>query len=97
MQTSPPPGRCQAGGLFEYCGNENRVVRSVKGINFISALYHVDEISLPVGYHLVEKIEFYIDKKTSEEKRRSPVTKMKSTGQSGTETGYPHDYLSGGS
>ena len=49
--------------------------RSVKGINFITALYHAQAVSLPVGYHLVEKTEFYIDKKTGQEKRRSPVTK----------------------
>ena len=48
---------------------------SVKGINFITALYHVSDISLPVNYQLVEKTEFYIDKKTGKEKRRSPVTK----------------------
>ena len=48
---------------------------SVKGINFITALYHVNDVSLPVNYHLVEKTEFYIDKKTQKEKRRSPVTK----------------------
>jgi hypothetical protein len=49
--------------------------RSVKGINFITALYHVQNISLPVGYHLVEKTEPYLDKKTQKEKRRSPLTK----------------------
>lgn len=49
--------------------------RSVKGINFISALYHVDEVSLPVAYHLVEKTEFYTDQKTGKEKRRSPLSK----------------------
>ena len=48
---------------------------SVKGINFISALYYAGAVSLPVGYHLVEKTEFYTDKKTGKEKRRSPVTK----------------------
>lgn len=48
---------------------------SVKGINFITALYHVGEVSLPVNYHLVQKTEFYIDKKTGKEKRRSSVTK----------------------
>lgn len=47
----------------------------VKGINFISALYHAHAVSLPVGYHLVEKTQFYTDKKTGKEKRRSPVTK----------------------
>lgn len=49
--------------------------RSVKGINFISALYHVDEVSLPVGFHLVEKTAVYQDPKTGEHKRRAMVTK----------------------
>jgi hypothetical protein len=48
---------------------------SIKGINFITVLYHNQEVSLPVGYQLVEKTEFYIDKKTGKEKRRSPITK----------------------
>ena len=48
---------------------------SVKGVNFITALYHVNDISLPVNYCLVEKTERYTDKKTGKEKRRSPVTK----------------------
>ena len=48
---------------------------TIKGINFITALYHVDNISLPVNYHLVHKTEFYIDKKAGREKRRSPVSK----------------------
>lgn len=48
---------------------------SVKGINFITALYHVGDVSLPVNYHLVHKTEFYIDKKTKKKKRRSSVTK----------------------
>lgn len=49
--------------------------RSVKGINFITAMYHTQDISLPIGYQLVEKTEFYIDKKTKKEKRRSVLTK----------------------
>jgi hypothetical protein len=49
--------------------------QNVKGINFITALYHVSDVSLPVNYHLVHKTEFYIDKKTQKEKRRSPVSK----------------------
>ena len=48
---------------------------TIKGINFITGVYHVDDITLPIGYHLVEKTEFYIDKKTGKEKRRSPVSK----------------------
>ncbi len=54
---------------------DHSVGRTVKGINFITALYHVEDMSLPVGYHLVEKTEVYTDKKTDKQKRRSPVTK----------------------
>jgi len=46
----------------------------VKGINFITALYTVGEVSLPVTYRLVSKTEAYIDKQ-GKPKRRSPVTK----------------------
>jgi hypothetical protein len=49
--------------------------QTIKGVNIISALYHVQEVSLPVGYHLVTKTERYTDKKTGKEKRRSTVTK----------------------
>ena len=36
--------------------------RMVKGINFITALYTVGEVSLPVTYRLVSKTESYLDK-----------------------------------
>ena len=49
--------------------------RQVKGINFITALYHSQEVSLPVGFQLIAKTEYYLDKKTQKEKRRSPVSK----------------------
>lgn len=49
--------------------------RNIKGINFVTALYHVHDVSLPVNYHLIEKTETYIDKKTGKQKRRSPVSK----------------------
>jgi len=49
--------------------------RQVKGINFISTLYQNKQISLPIGFELVAKIEEYVDKKTQKMKRRSPVTK----------------------
>ncbi len=39
--------------------------RSVKGINFLSALYHVSGVSLPVGVTLIAKTETYVDKKDS--------------------------------
>lgn len=47
----------------------------VKGINFLSCLYHAAEVSLPVGFAVIAKTETYIDKKDSKSKRRSPVTK----------------------
>jgi hypothetical protein len=49
--------------------------QQVKGINFLSALYYSQEVSLPVGFQLVAKTEFYLDPKTAKEKRRSPLTK----------------------
>jgi len=49
--------------------------RTVKGINFLSCLYHCGEVSLPVGFEIVAKTEYYLDKKDGKEKRRSPVSK----------------------
>jgi len=49
--------------------------RMLKGINFLTALYSSQGVSLPVGFHLVAKTEKYTDPKTQKEKRRSPVTK----------------------
>ena len=49
--------------------------QTIKGINFITALYHVGEVSLPVNYHLVQKTEVYTDPKTGQAKRKSSVTK----------------------
>lgn len=51
--------------------------RQVKGINFLTALYHSYRrgVSLPVGFALVAKTERYVDKKDGKEKRRSPISK----------------------
>ena len=49
--------------------------RLLKGINFLTALYSSQGVSLPVGFHLVAKTEQYVDPKTRKEKRRSPVSK----------------------
>jgi hypothetical protein len=49
--------------------------RNVKGINFVSCLYHNQGISLPVGFELIAKTEHYTDPKDGKEKRRSPKTK----------------------
>lgn len=49
--------------------------RLVKGINFMTALYHARDVSLPVGVTLIAKTEHYIDKKDGKQKRRSPIGK----------------------
>jgi len=46
--------------------------RNVKGINFVTCLYHNAGVSLPVGFELVAKTEHYTDPKDGKEKRRSP-------------------------
>lgn len=48
---------------------------TVKGINFLTALYEVQGIALPVAFELVAKTESYLDPKTGKEKRKSLVTK----------------------
>jgi hypothetical protein len=49
--------------------------RAVKGINFVSTLYTVNEVVLPVAATLVTKTETVIDKKTGKEKKKSAVSK----------------------
>jgi len=49
--------------------------RTVKGINFVTCLYHSQGVSLPVGFEIVTKTERYTDPKTGKEKRRSKRTK----------------------
>ena len=49
--------------------------RNVKGINFVSALYYSQNVSLPVGFEIVAKTEEYLDEKSGQTKRRSPITK----------------------
>ena len=48
---------------------------SIKGINFISALYHSQEVSLPVGVHLVVKSDYETDTKTGKRKRKALFSK----------------------
>ncbi len=48
---------------------------SIKGINFLTTLYCVDDVSLPVAFALVEKDEEFTDKKTGQPKRRASVSK----------------------
>ena len=49
--------------------------RHVKGINFITALYQNVTLLLPVSFDIVGKTESYIDKKTGQQRRRSPKSK----------------------
>ena len=48
---------------------------SVKGINFLTTLYCVGDVSLPVSFALVEKDEEFTDAKTGKAKRRASVSK----------------------
>jgi hypothetical protein len=49
--------------------------RSVKSINFVTGLNHAGGYSLPVGFSIVAKTDYYVDKKDGKQKRRSPVSK----------------------
>jgi hypothetical protein len=44
--------------------------RTVKGINFVTTLYNVQDVALPVAFEIVSKTEPYIDKKSGREKYR---------------------------
>lgn len=48
---------------------------TVKGINFMTALYEAQGIALPVAFELVAKMETYLDPKSGKKKRKSPETK----------------------
>jgi hypothetical protein len=48
---------------------------SVKGINFVTALYNSNNVSIPVNFQIVSKTEKIIDKKTGKEKLKSAKTK----------------------
>ena len=45
--------------------------RQVKGINFLTSLYSNQDTAIPVGYHLITKTEYYVNKKTGKTSRRS--------------------------
>jgi len=49
--------------------------RSVKGINFVTSLYHAGGYSLPVGFSIVAKTEHGLDKQDGNQKHRSPISK----------------------
>lgn len=54
---------------------DHSLKRMVKGINFVSLLYHAGELSVPINVHLIEKTEPYFDEKSGTTKYKSPVTK----------------------
>ena len=49
--------------------------KSVKGINQMSALYYNKEVSLPIGYALIEKDTVVFDKKKNKNKRVASICK----------------------
>ena len=53
--------------------------RTIKGINLFSAFYNSEKggeiIRLPIDFRVIAKTEEYTDKKSGEQKRKSPVTK----------------------
>src|SRR3954468_5056115 len=49
--------------------------RNVKGINLLSTLYQVGDLSVPVAFELVNKSEWVFNKKKDRWQRKSPLTK----------------------
>lgn len=49
--------------------------RNVKGVNFLSCLYHAQDLALPVAFQLIKKSQWSTDKKTGKRKRVCPKTK----------------------
>lgn len=47
----------------------------VKGVNLLTALYHNQEMSLPVDFVLIQKTEWVINPKTGKEHWESKETK----------------------
>lgn len=66
------------------CTDENDLIcwhwdhsqeRHVKGINFFTAFYATETVSLPVAFDSMTKTEVYTDAETGKAKRRSPIIK----------------------
>jgi hypothetical protein len=49
--------------------------RHIKRVNFLSCIYHTEEINLPVAVEFVRKGKKVIDKKTGKEQEKSSETK----------------------
>jgi hypothetical protein len=74
--------------------------RLVKGINFITVLYQVPHMALPVAFELVRKTQTVVDQKTGRPKRKSPTTKnehARAMLQQCVRNGLPFRYVLGDS
>jgi hypothetical protein len=49
--------------------------RSLKGLNLLSALYQIDDVSIPVAFEMVKKSEWVFNEKRKKWQRKSPRTK----------------------
>jgi len=49
--------------------------RSVKGINLLNCVYHIDDLTIPVAFELVRKPLVFSDPETGQAKRKREVTK----------------------
>ncbi|MCK5717992.1 MAG: transposase [Thiomargarita sp.] len=49
--------------------------RTIKGINILNCLYHIQDVSVPVAFEIIKKPILYSDIKTRQVKRQSEVTK----------------------
>jgi hypothetical protein len=76
---------------WDHCVN-----RAVKGINLLSALYHSQDVSLPVAFELIQKSDWETDKKTGKKKRVCPVSKhayFRQMVETARENGLPFRYV----
>lgn len=55
---------------YDHCSR-----RTVRGLNILNALYHCDDVSIPVGFEVIRKPTMFCDLKTRQVKRSSEVTK----------------------
>lgn len=49
--------------------------RSVKGVNILSCLYHVEDMDIPIAFEIIKKPIVFCDLKTGKVKRKSEETK----------------------
>ena len=55
---------------FDHCSG-----RSIKGVQFLTALFNTQDINVPVMVELIKKETFTINKKTGKQKRKSKISK----------------------